>query len=252
MPSFTDFPKLLTTNELAEATAGGDAYIRTKGNVVKGLALRLDINPRAPEVVAFGSGPRIRARAQLLYESGATVPAYVKRDTNAWEYLGEYRATAIRRDKRTIARYGKNRKKGSVDGVLFLEGVAEPIVRVIGGGFADAETRREIELAAISYATGQLERRGFCVFDRQRENRGYDLYATSATDSLKVEVKGTDSAEPRFFLSRNEWKCSASEPDWLLMVVCQARSNPSLLEYTAKQLRQRFKMDPLAWECTIK
>jgi hypothetical protein len=39
----------ITTAELAALTAGGDDYIRTKNNEVRGLALRLDVNPRAPD-----------------------------------------------------------------------------------------------------------------------------------------------------------------------------------------------------------
>ena len=37
----------ITTAALAALTAGGDDYIRTKGNIVRGLALRLDLNPSA-------------------------------------------------------------------------------------------------------------------------------------------------------------------------------------------------------------
>ena len=33
-----NMPKFLTTHELAEATAGGDSYIRTRNNEEKGLA----------------------------------------------------------------------------------------------------------------------------------------------------------------------------------------------------------------------
>ena len=243
-------PKVLTTAELAQATAGGDDYIRTKDNEVRGLALRLDLNPDAPDVVVFGKGPRIEARAQRMFESGLAVPAYLKRDTNAWEYLGEYRATALRRDKATIQRYSTHRRSGTVAGVLFLEAVGEPKVQVHGGGFADAETRKEIELAAVAFVTRQLVQHGFQVHDHQRENRGYDLLAVSRTSRLLVEVKGTDSSEPRFFLTRNEFRCSRAEGGWRLFVVCNARSAPLAYEFSGEEMHRRFVLDPLAWECT--
>ena len=110
--------KILTTSELARATAGGDDYIRTKGNVVKGVALRRDLNPDAPDKIVFGKGPRIEARAQRFLDSGVVVPAYIKLGTNAWEYRGHYRATAIRRDSAIIRRYGSRRR--NVAGILFL------------------------------------------------------------------------------------------------------------------------------------
>ena len=52
--------KILTTPEVASATAGGVDYIRTKDNVVKGLAVRLDINPDAPNEIRVGKGPKIK------------------------------------------------------------------------------------------------------------------------------------------------------------------------------------------------
>lgn len=241
---------ILTTQQLAEATAGGDDYIRTRNNEVRGLALRLDLNPDAPEVIAFGDGPRIVARAKLLLAAGVAVPAYVKRGVNAWEYLGNYRATAIRWDAKTIERHSTNRTGEKIAGVLFLESATEPKVRVTGGGYADAETRREIEVAAIGVVTRELKCRGFVVHDRQRENRGYDLFATSEHETLLVEVKGTDSPDPRFFLTRNEWNCARVQPSWRLFVVCQARTAPIVREYTESEVRQLFVLEPLAWECT--
>ena len=250
MATLTRSANILTTAQLAEATAGGDDYIRTRNNVPCGLALRLDFNPEAPDVIMFGPGPRVEARAQRLLEHGLAVPAYVKRGTNAWEYMGEYRATALRTDKATLKRYGHGRRVGEVVGALFLEPVAEPKVQVSGGGFADAQTRKEIEIAAVAHVTRELEARGFEVHDRQRENRGYDLLAVSPDARILVEVKGTDSPVPRFFLTRNEARCSDAEADWRLFVVCSARQMPVTHEYSATEMHEQFLLDPLAWGCT--
>lgn len=243
---------LLTTKELAKVTAGGDDYIRTKNNKVCGLALRSDLNPEAPEIIAFSTGPRIQVRAELFLKAGNAVPTYIKRGTNAWEYIGEYRATAIRRDAATIAQHGKNRDIETIAGILFLESAAEPSVRLIGGGYADAETRREIEEAAIAVAITELERDGYVVQDRQRENCGYDLLAVSESKTLHVEVKGTDSPEPRFFLTRNEWSTAHALSTWQLYVVCESRGMPKLYKFSVNQIEQIFSLDPLAWECRLK
>ena len=114
MPAHRSLSRIITTRELAQLTAGGDDYIRTKRNVVKGLALRMDLNPDAPDAIVFGKGPRVEARAKLFLKSGAVVPAYVKRRVNEWEYLGQFRATAIRDDYRTIERHRGTRKPGTV------------------------------------------------------------------------------------------------------------------------------------------
>lgn len=249
MPARPTLPRIVTTKELAEITAGGDDYIRTKRNVVKGLALRMDLNPDAPDAIVFGKGPRVETRASLLLESGAVVPAYVKRRVNEWEYLGQFRATALRRDPQTIERHRGTRKQGTVAGVLFLESIEEPKILVAGGGFADPATRKEIESAAVAFAIDRLTAEGFEVHDHQRENRGYDLLAKRAGIVKLVEVKGTDAPVPRFFLSRNESKCASANPEWFLYVVCQARSTPQLHVFTAREMRQQFNFDPLAWEC---
>src|ERR1700733_2826922 len=54
---------------------------------------------------------------------------------------------------------------------------SEPQVQVSGGGFADPETSKLVETAAIAFVIQQLKLRGFQVHDHQLENRGYDLLA---------------------------------------------------------------------------
>lgn len=244
-------PSLFDTNGLARLTAGGDDYIRTKDGKVKGLALRLDLNEGAPEVIVVGKGPRIQGRAKLLIDTPHAVPTYVKRGTNAWEYLGQYRATAYRTDRSTIEQYRGARIAADIAGILFLESAEAVSVTVRGGGFADPQTRREIELAAIHYVTRELERQGFTVEDRQRENCGYDLLARRGQEELLYEVKGTDAITPRFFISRNERKCSNLNQNWRLAVVTSARVTPSLLVLTSEEMEDRFNFECLAWECTI-
>lgn len=135
----------------------------------------------------------------------------------------------------------------------YLDSAAsEPKVEVSGGGFPDPATRKEIETAAIAFVTSELIRRGFEVRDHQRENRGYDLLAVAPSGTLQIEVKGTDSQVPRFFLTRNEWRCSNEQASWRLFTVCSARSAPFLHEFTSEQMLQQFTLEPLYWECLRK
>lgn len=240
----------IDTAELARRTAGGDDYIRTKDGKVKGLALRLDINEEAPEIIVVGRGPRIEHRAKLLLDTPHGVPTYVKRGSNAWAYIGDYRATAYRTDRSTIEQHRGERRTDDVAGILFLESVRSVSVTAHGGGFADPKTRREIELAAIRYVTQELKRQGFAVEDRQRENCGYDLHAQRGKEELLYEVKGTDAAAPRFFISRNERNCSRLNKNWRLAIVTSARANPRLLILTSAEMEDRFTFECLAWEGT--
>jgi hypothetical protein len=243
------FPEFADTKLLAHLLAGGDDYIRTKNNVVKGLALTRRLNPDAPEVVVFGKGPRIVARAKRFLESGVAVPAYIKRHVDRWQYLGQYRAIEIRTDALALSHFGRTRPPGSVAGALVLERADTEGVRVSGGAFPDSKTRDAIEAAAVNFVLAELSRRKYAVEDCQRENRGYDLLATKRGSRILVEVKGTDSAHPQFFLTRNEDKVGALETEWRLFVVCEARTTPSLHEYTYPAMLRKFDRQPLAWQC---
>ncbi len=105
-------------------------------------------------------------------------------------------------------------------------------------GFPDAATRAAVEKAAIDYVRKQLKSDGFRVADYQKRNCGYDLLASKGKTRLLVEVKGTDGLRPRFFLTRNEYKCSLLEAKWQLRVVTQARRKPSEHIYTAQQMAE--------------
>ena len=240
----------ITTAELAIRTAGGDDYIRTKGGEVKGLALNPSLNHDAPNVVVVGKGPRIEARAKLFVESGLTVPTYMKRGTNAWELIGNYRASEYKTDSATIRKHRGDRPLDEVAGILFLERTDETTVDVRGGGFADPATRRAVELAAVEFVWTYFESQGYTIYDYQRDNLGYDLLAVKPDATLKLEVKGTDGVAPRFFLTRNERKCAALNADWRLVLVTSARTAPQLQTLTIQDVERLFSLDPLAWECT--
>jgi hypothetical protein len=208
------------------------------------------LNPAAPGVVLVGRGPRIVATAALFHKQGHAVPTFIKDGINAWRFVGRYRAGRLSRAARDIAAHAASRPVGSVAAVLFLEPEGEPEVTVQGGDYGDAESRKQTEEAAIRFVRAELRRRGFTVVDRQRDNCGYDLLATSLQGRLLVEVKGTTLPAPRFIISRNEYRCSVIESDWRLFVVTSARSAPCLHEYDADAMTAAFGLDPLAWEAT--
>ena len=198
----------ISTAALAECTAGGDGYIRTKKGVVVGLALTQRHNPRAPEVVVVGKGARIEDQAKLFLRSGLSVPTYLKRATNAWELIGHYKALTYSTDPATIDQYCDTRPLHEIAGILFLERTDEVSVSVRGGGFGSAETRKAVEKAAVDFVITYYEDRGYRVHDRQTDNLGYDLLVVKGAQAFKLEVKGTDAMFPRFFLTRNEYKCA--------------------------------------------
>lgn len=112
--------KVLTTRELAQELAGGDYFIRTANNVVKGLAITLEKNPDAPKTIIVGAGPRISAKAELFFQQQEYVPVYIKQAVNAWRYVGDFKAHDYSTDPEVIAQHRKHRSLASIAGILFL------------------------------------------------------------------------------------------------------------------------------------
>jgi hypothetical protein len=254
--------QIIDTDTLANLTAGGTDFIRTKDGKVKGIAIRRDLNPEAPKIVLVGYGEKRQNRARLYVEQAIAVPAFVKRATDSWEYIGDYCAVNYSESKSIVKKYVEKYEKhpelefyrtpNSVAGVLWLEPVTTQTVTVVGGGFPDSKTRKEIEQAAVSHVSKELKRRGYEIEDRQPENLGYDLLASANDHQLFVEVKGTDATAPRFYLTRNEWTVGQRESNWRLFLVTSARTAPTRLEYTAAEIEACFTRAPLSWECTAK
>ncbi|MFT3820147.1 MAG: DUF3883 domain-containing protein [Rubrivivax sp.] len=141
--------------------------------------------------------------------------------------------------------------KSFIETLSRMESTAEePEVEISGGGFANPETRKQIEGAAVDYVIRHLESFGYKWHDRQKDRCGYDVLATRDNEILYIEVKGTDSSVPRFFITRRERIFSQGHTNWQLWVVCQARSLPKLLRFSASDMEQMFDFDALAWECT--
>jgi hypothetical protein len=108
-----------------------------------------------------------------------------------------------------------------------------------------------VEKAAIEKVTEWFEGQRFKVRDVSPDNLGYDLVVSDATGRAvrHVEVKGTSSVTEGFFLTRNERKCSVALATWRLAVVTSALDDPDLKIYSAEDMEDTFRFEPLAWRC---
>jgi hypothetical protein len=84
-----------TRNEIHGELGGSkQTYLPTVAGHVVAVCVRLDLNPHAPRVVLCGNGPIIAAAGAALAAQPGSVPVFVKRATNRWEYRGLYRIIA--------------------------------------------------------------------------------------------------------------------------------------------------------------
>lgn len=112
---------ILTTKEVAERTAGGDSYVRTKEGKVMGLAITKKKNPKSPSIITVSKGPFIVKNAELLADTKTPVPVYLKLGTNQWLYKGKYRVSNYSLERVDIEEYHGSREIEEIHGILFLE-----------------------------------------------------------------------------------------------------------------------------------
>lgn len=111
-----------TRSQIHDLIGGGlqDYLPHTSGRVVCGC-FRKDTNPKAPEVVLPGNGPRIMKWARVFREQKQAVPIFIKKGVNSWEYVGDYAVDRWTEDPSDIVEHAKAAGRADVTSVLFLK-----------------------------------------------------------------------------------------------------------------------------------
>lgn len=104
-----------------------------------------------------------------------------------------------------------------------------------GAGYGDAATNRKVELAAEDVVQHHYDAAGWTVTRVAHLKCGWDLTARRNDDQERhLEVKGVSSSMPSVLLTRNELRSAETDPDWLLAVVTNALTDPTLVEYAGE------------------
>ncbi|OYZ14132.1 MAG: hypothetical protein B7Y35_10090 [Sphingomonadales bacterium 28-64-96] len=113
-------------------------------------------------------------------------------------------------------------------------------------GFGTPEHRKNVELSAERAVIKHYEGLGFVTKRVTHLPCGYDFLFSKGKTEWHVEVKGTASATPQFFLTRNEHaKGLQANPLWRLAMVTSALSDkPTITQYDAAELRRAFDLEP--------
>ena len=120
-------------------------------------------------------------------------------------------------------------------------------------GFPTTEHIRKVEKAAIDFVQRYFEKRHYTITDRQKDNKGYDLEATSSREKLLLEVKGTAGSTPYAYITANELaKAKASSTNWRMCMVTQALTKPKLTIMSTKDFLDRFNLEPICYRAILK
>ncbi|MCC6899944.1 MAG: DUF3883 domain-containing protein [Polyangiaceae bacterium] len=91
-----------------------------------------------------------------------------------------------------------------------------------GAGFGDAETNRQVELAAIAFVRVLYERNGWTVTSVERDRVGYDLNCRRKGTEEHAEVKGVAGTEVAFMITTGELERAKHDPAYVVHVVTGA------------------------------
>lgn len=116
-------------------------------------------------------------------------------------------------------------------------------------GFGTPEDRKKVELAAERAVIEYYKMKGYACERVTHLPCGYDFIFSKGKSVRHVEVKGTSSPTPQFFITRNEYeKGLRSNPAWSLAMVTSALSEtPDITEYDAAELKRAFDLEPYVY-----
>lgn len=115
-----------TRKYISEKLSGGiQTYFPTKGGKVTCGCFRTDMNPGAPQTILVGRKPKVIEAANIFCSQKYPIPFFIKRDSNAWEYIGNYQIKSWSEKSEVIDRYNKTEQrrggKRIVTRVIFTE-----------------------------------------------------------------------------------------------------------------------------------
>jgi hypothetical protein len=111
-----------TRSQIHDELGGGlrDYLPHAGGEVVCGC-FSPNLNPSAPAIVLPGTGPGIERWAKVFAEQANFVPIFLKRGSNAWEYVGDYRVRRRTDDPQDIEPFTNRTGRSDISQILYLE-----------------------------------------------------------------------------------------------------------------------------------
>lgn len=104
-----------------------ETFPHVGGRVVAGC-FHPGYHPYAPFVVLPGWGPGIRRWAEALETQAESIPCFLKRGANAWEYVGRFRVAQLSDEADEVTEWARiAEREGDVSMVLHMEEATEDV-----------------------------------------------------------------------------------------------------------------------------
>lgn len=100
---------------------GVQDFLPHKDGIVVCICVSPEMNPHLPETILVGEGMQVPHLARVFSQQTNYIPMFAKRDSNKWEYIGDFRVKSISDDEKEIARHKSYSGRDDVELVLHLE-----------------------------------------------------------------------------------------------------------------------------------
>lgn len=116
-----------TRDEIHDAVGGGSrvSYLPNKDGVILCACLTLEANPDAPHIILPGRGKEIERSAGIFCKKNKNnaVPAFIKRNINQWEYVGNFIVEGDSTSQNEIHTYACRSGRTDITRVIYMKRV---------------------------------------------------------------------------------------------------------------------------------
>lgn len=111
-----------TREQIHKRLGGGTQdFLPHKDGVVVCVCVTPELNPHLPVTILAGEGKQVPRWARVFAQQMNFIPLFVKRASNRWEYIGNFRAKTVSDDPREIARHKTFSGRDDIVLVLHME-----------------------------------------------------------------------------------------------------------------------------------
>jgi hypothetical protein len=112
-------------NQIFEMVGGGSkqSYLPERNRTVLCGCFDENLNSKAPYEIDAGNGPKVLSGAKRLAQAGNSIPVFLKRKSNQWEYVGDYVCTGYSDDPDDL--YPKKQRRPNAVAVFYLKRIFE-------------------------------------------------------------------------------------------------------------------------------
>jgi hypothetical protein len=117
--------KYYSRNEIYGMVGGGSkqSYLPERDGKILCGCFDPKLNSKAPCEIDAGNGPKVLGGAKRLAENGNSIPVFLKRKSNQWEFVGDYVSTGFSEDPEDL--YPKKQRRPNAVAVLYLKRIFE-------------------------------------------------------------------------------------------------------------------------------